>query len=196
MNSGLIFGLVAVVAIIGAVILFQGNDKADMTDTVVVTEDASADMDADMVDGMDEEGDMMEGGFTLVDAAVDTPQLSTLVTALTAAELAETLSGEGPFTVFAPTNDAFAALPAGTLDTLLMTENQTDLRDVLTYHVIEGEVMSADLSDGQVVTTFNGETVTIGVGDGVTLNNDVSVVEADIMTDNGVVHIIDGVLLP
>lgn len=138
---------------------------------------------------------------TVVDVAVGNPDFSTLVTAVTAADLVETLSGPGPFTVFAPTDDAFAALPDGTLDSLTQPENKETLTAILTYHVVAGDVMSGDLSDGQEVTTVQGETLTIGVSDaGVTVTdaggNTVNVVIADVEASNGVIHAIDGVLLP
>lgn len=138
---------------------------------------------------------------TIVDVAAGNEDFSTLVTAVTAADLAETLSGDGPYTVFAPTNDAFAALPAGTLDELLLPENKDTLTAILTYHVVAGEVMSADLTDGQEVETVQGEILTVGVTDsGVTLTdaggNTVNVVAADVDASNGVIHAIDGVLIP
>ena len=138
---------------------------------------------------------------TIVDVASGNPDFSTLVTAVTAADLAETLSGEGPYTVFAPTNAAFEALPSGTLDELTMPENKDTLTAILTYHVVAGEVLSDDLTDGQEVETVQGETLTVGVtDDGVTLTdasgNTVNVVTADVEASNGVIHAIDGVLLP
>ncbi len=138
---------------------------------------------------------------TIVDVASGNPDFSTLVTAVTAADLAETLSGEGPYTVFAPTNAAFEALPSGTLDELTMPENKDTLTAILTYHVVAGEVLSSDLTDGQEVETVQGETLTVGVtDDGVTLTdasgNTVNVVTADVEASNGVIHAIDGVLLP
>ena len=142
-----------------------------------------------------------ESPATVVDVAASNDDFSTLVTAVDSAGLAETLSGEGPFTVFAPVNEAFAALPPGTLDSLLLPENQDQLTAVLTYHVVPQEAMSDDLSDGMTVTTVQGQPLTVGVTDaGVTLTdatgNTVSVVQADIDAGNGVVHIIDGVLIP
>lgn len=142
-----------------------------------------------------------ESPATVVDVAASNDDFSTLVTAVDSAGLAETLSGDGPFTVFAPVNDAFAALPPGTLDSLLLPENQDQLTAVLTYHVVPQEAMSDDLSDGMTVTTVQGQPLTVGVTDaGVTLTdatgNTVSVVQADIEAGNGVVHIIDGVLIP
>ena len=137
----------------------------------------------------------------IVDTAVAAGDFDTLVAAVQAAGLEETLRGDGPFTVFAPTDDAFAALPEGTVDTLL--EDPTgDLTDILTYHVVEGEVMAADLSDGQEVTTVNGATLTVNVAEdgAVSLTdaagNEVNVTAADVDASNGVIHVIDGVLMP
>jgi uncharacterized surface protein with fasciclin (FAS1) repeats len=143
----------------------------------------------------------MADNNTLVDVAVATPSLSTLVAAVTAASLVETLQSAGPFTVFAPTNDAFAALPAGTVETLLKPENIDQLKSILTYHVVAGKVMAADLSDGQEVTTVQGGVVEVKITDGNVYlidaeGNQVMVEQADVNADNGVVHVIDGVLLP
>ena len=133
---------------------------------------------------------------TIVETAVATDALSTLVAAVTAADLGETLSGDGPFTVFAPTNDAFGALPAGTVDTLLEPANREKLTSVLTFHVVAGKLLAADLSDGQTLTTVQGQTLTVKV-DGATVTvNGVPVVQADVEASNGVVHVIGGVLLP
>jgi uncharacterized surface protein with fasciclin (FAS1) repeats len=139
----------------------------------------------------------------IVDTANTAGEFTTLVAALQAAGLEDTLRGEGPFTVFAPTDDAFAALPAGTIETLL--EDPTgDLTDILTYHVVPEAVPAADVVelDGQAVTTVNGAAITIGVADdgSVTLTdaagNDVAVVATDIQANNGLIHVIDAVLLP
>ncbi len=132
---------------------------------------------------------------TIVELAVETESLSTLVTAVKAAGLVETLSSEGPFTVFAPTNDAFAALPEGTLETLLKPENKQQLIDVLTYHVVAAKVMSTDLEDGQEAASVQGEKITVDLEDGVMIN-DASVKMADVKASNGVVHVIDKVILP
>lgn len=132
---------------------------------------------------------------TIVELAVETESLSTLVTAVKAAGLVETLSSEGPFTVFAPTNDAFAALPDGTLETLLKPENKQQLIDVLTYHVVAAKVMSTDLEDGQEAASVQGEKITVDLEDGVMIN-DASVKMADVKASNGVVHVIDKVILP
>jgi len=129
----------------------------------------------------------------IVDTAVEAGSFETLVAAVTAAGLVETLKGEGPFTVFAPTDEAFAALPEGTVEGLL--EDIPALTAILTYHVVPGKVMSGDLSDGMMAATVNGADVTIGTMGGVTVNG-ASVVTADIETSNGVIHVIDAVILP
>lgn len=140
---------------------------------------------------------MMEEKSTIVDVAVADGRFTTLVAAVTAAELVETLSGEGPFTVFAPTDDAFAALPAGTLDSLLLPENKQQLTDILLYHVVSGKVMAADVVGLTSAPTVLGKDVTITVKDGkVFLNDTVQVIITDVEASNGVIHVIDAVLLP
>lgn len=129
----------------------------------------------------------------IVDTAVGAGTFTTLVAAVEAAGLVETLKGEGPFTVFAPTDEAFAALPEGTVEGLLADPEA--LAAILTYHVVPGKVMSTDLSDGMTATTVNGADVTIGTTDGVTVN-DANVVTADIEASNGVIHVIDAVIMP
>jgi len=132
---------------------------------------------------------------TVVDIIVNSPAHNTLETAVIAAGLADDLSGTGPFTVFAPTDDAFAALPAGTIDALLADPTGA-LADVLLYHVVGGSALSTDLSDGQMIATLLGPDVTVTINaDGVFIN-DAQVIVADILADNGVVHVIDAVLLP
>ncbi len=130
---------------------------------------------------------------TIVDVATEAGSFTTLLAAAEAAGLVETLSGDGPLTVFAPTDDAFAALPEGTVEALLADTDA--LTAILTYHVIAGAVMSGDLSDGMIAATVNGAEITIGVGDAVTVN-DATVVAADIEASNGVIHVIDSVILP
>jgi uncharacterized surface protein with fasciclin (FAS1) repeats len=133
---------------------------------------------------------------TVVDIAVGSPDHSTLVAAVTAAGLVETLSGTGPFTVFAPTNAAFSALPAGALDDLLKPENKEKLASILTYHVVAGNVMSTDLTDGMKAKTVNGAEVTITIKDGKVMVDGANVTTADIKAGNGVVHVIDAVIMP
>lgn len=142
-----------------------------------------------------------ESSKDIVALASETSDLSTLVTAVQSADLVSTLQGKGPYTIFAPTNDAFAKLPAGTLETLLKPENKTKLQAVLTYHVIPSKAMSKDLKDGQVLTTVQGGKLTVGVKNGeVTLTDAAGatskVVQADIAAKNGVVHVINSVVLP
>ncbi len=135
-----------------------------------------------------------EMGMTIVDIAVDAG-FNTLVTAVQAAGLVDTLSGEGPFTVFAPTDEAFAALPDGTLDALLADTEA--LTQVLTYHVVAGEVYAADVVGLESAATVQGEEIAISVeGDSVVLNGSASVVTTDVMASNGVIHVIDAVILP
>jgi uncharacterized surface protein with fasciclin (FAS1) repeats len=131
---------------------------------------------------------------TIVDVAVGAGNFTTLVAAVTAAELVETLSGEGPFTVFAPTDEAFAALPEGVLDALLLPENKATLVKILTYHVVSGMVMAADVTDSDVATV-EGQTIKLATMGGVTVNG-ATVVAADVMASNGVIHAIDAVILP
>ena len=131
---------------------------------------------------------------TIVDVAVAAGNFTTLVAAVTAAELVETLSGEGPFTVFAPTDEAFAALPAGVLDALLLPENKATLVKILTYHVVSGKVMAADVTDSDVATV-EGQTIKLATMGGVTVNG-AKVVAPDVAASNGVIHAIDAVILP
>jgi uncharacterized surface protein with fasciclin (FAS1) repeats len=131
---------------------------------------------------------------TIVDVAAGNPDFETLVAAVTAADLVETLSGDGPFTVFAPTNDAFAALPDGLLDALLLPENKDALTSILTYHVLPAEVPAADVTAGEVATV-EGSTIDITTDDGVMVN-DATVVTTDVEASNGVIHVIDTVLVP
>ncbi|MEO8530093.1 MAG: fasciclin domain-containing protein [Deltaproteobacteria bacterium] len=131
----------------------------------------------------------------IVDTAVAAGSFNTLVAAVTAAGLVDTLKGEGPFTVFAPTDEAFAALPAGTVEDLLKPENKDKLVAILTYHVVPGKVMSTDLTNGMMAATVEGADVTIMTEGGVMVN-DAKVVTADIEASNGVIHVIDKVILP
>jgi len=136
------------------------------------------------------------GTQSIVGLAVNSPDLSTLVTALKAADLVGTLSGKGPFTVFAPTNEAFAALPAGVLANLLKPENKAQLVDILTYHVASGDVQSKDLTDMEMIPTVEGKSVTARVLKSGILINSARVITPDNEATNGVVHIIDAVLMP
>lgn len=139
----------------------------------------------------------MAGGMSkdIVDTAVGAGDFGTLVAAVQAAGLVDTLKGDGPFTVFAPTDAAFAALPEGTVESLLLPENKDQLVAILTYHVVPGKVMSTDLVDDMKAATVQGGEITIDLDNGVMIN-DASVAAADIEASNGVIHVIDKVILP
>ncbi len=132
---------------------------------------------------------------TVVEIAAGNEDFSTLVAAVKAAGLAETLSGDGPFTVFAPTNEAFAKLPEGTVEMLLKPENKEKLAGILTYHVVAAKVMAADVKAGKVATV-NGAEATITVKDGAVMIDGANVVKTDIVGKNGVIHVIDAVIMP
>jgi uncharacterized surface protein with fasciclin (FAS1) repeats len=139
----------------------------------------------------------MQASQSILETASANPQFSTLVTAIKAAGLTETLSGTGPFTVFAPTNAAFEALPAGTLEELLKPENKEKLQTILTNHVISGKtVKSTDLQDGQSVKAVGGQDLNVSLAGGKAMIDGASVSKADLMTSNGVIHVIDKVILP
>jgi uncharacterized surface protein with fasciclin (FAS1) repeats len=135
---------------------------------------------------------------TIVEVAVGNKSFTTLVAAVKAAGLVETLSGAGPFTVFAPTDEAFAKLPKGTVEELVKPENKEKLTAILTYHVLAGKVMAADAiaADGKMVKTVNGQEIAVKVKDGKVMINDATVIIADVAASNGVIHAIDTVLLP
>ncbi len=188
-TAGIIIGIVALVLIGGGAYwaLSMNNDDA--------SEDQSS---TQLTDS--ENGEVAEQA-NIVGLASQTESLSTLVTAVQAAELVETLQGAGPFTVFAPTNQAFEALPEGTLASLLEPANIDQLKSILTYHVVSGEVMSSQLSDGQEITTVQGGKLTVKIMDNMVYivdaaGNEAQVQTADVDASNGVVHIINGVLLP
>lgn len=134
-------------------------------------------------------------GDTIVDVAAGNDDFSTLVAAVTAADLGDTLSGEGPFTVFAPTNEAFDALPDGVVNQLLLPSNKDALTSVLTYHVVAGEVLAADVTPGDVASV-EGQDLTLTTDDGGVQVNGVPVETADLKASNGVIHVIGEVLLP
>jgi uncharacterized surface protein with fasciclin (FAS1) repeats len=139
----------------------------------------------------------MEKEMTMTEdiVAIAATDCKTLAAAVTAADLVETLQGEGPFTVFAPTDEAFAAIQSE-VDELLKPENKEELAKILTYHVVSGEMMAADLEDGQELTTVEGSTLKVMVKDGKVMVGNAEVTSADISASNGVIHVIDKVLLP
>lgn len=132
----------------------------------------------------------------IVDTAANNEMFSTLVAAVKAGDLVSTLKGDGPFTVFAPTDDAFAALPDGTLEMLLKPENKATLVKILTYHVVAGKVTSKEVTGLKSASTVEGSDVAISVMGGNVKINNATVIKADVMTSNGVIHVIDTVLLP
>lgn len=146
--------------------------------------------------GVEVGGAMMVPSKNIVENAVGSSDHTTLVAAVKAGELAETLSGTGPFTVFAPTNEAFNKLPAGTVDNLLKPEMKKDLQGVLTYHVVAGSLRAADLTDGMELTTVQGQKLTVSLKDGKVMINNATVTIADVISSNGVTHVVDAVLLP
>lgn len=131
----------------------------------------------------------------IVETAQANGSFSTLLAAAEAAGLVDTLKGDGPFTVFAPTDEAFAALPEGTVDSLLQPENKDQLTSILTYHVVPGKVMSTDLTNGMEAETVQGSMVTIMTEGGVTVDG-ANVVTPDVEASNGVIHVIDAVIMP
>ncbi|MHC9236043.1 fasciclin domain-containing protein [Pseudooceanicola sp. 502str34] len=135
------------------------------------------------------------GKKDIVDTATEAGDFGTLLAAAEAAGLVETLKGDGPFTVFAPTDEAFAALPEGTVDSLLLPENKDKLTEILTYHVVPGAVMSGDLTDGMMAATVEGEEIEISLGDSVMVD-EATVVMPDVEASNGVIHVIESVLMP
>ncbi|MXY84719.1 MAG: fasciclin domain-containing protein [Gemmatimonadetes bacterium] len=132
----------------------------------------------------------------IVDVAIGAGTFNTLVAAVQAADLVDALQGEGPLTVFAPTDEAFAALPEGTVESLLLPENKELLTAILLYHVVAGSVMAADVVELSSATTLSGDSIDISVSDSGVMINNANVVQADVTASNGVIHIIDAVLLP
>ena len=176
MRNKRFFGLAALMLAFGLVIAACGDDDAADTTTTTTTEAPAEAMD-------------------IVDTAIAAGSFETLVAAVTAADLVDTLKGEGPFTVFAPTDAAFAALPEGTLEGLLA--DIPTLTDILLYHVVSGEVLAETVVTLDSATTVQGSDVTIAIVDGnVVLNGVTMVIDTDIQTSNGVIHVIDSVLLP
>jgi transforming growth factor-beta-induced protein len=132
----------------------------------------------------------------IVDVAASAGTFNTLVAAIKAAGLVETLKGDGPFTVFAPTDAAFAKLPAGTVESLLKPENRARLRAILTYHVVPGRVMAKDVVGLTSAKTVEGQSITVRVADGSVMVDNAKVIKTDILARNGVIHVIDAVMLP
>ena len=187
-------------AVVCAMVLTACNNQTDETKSTETTVTADTSMTKPMV--AETETGVMVGGANMVasknivENAMNSADHTTLVAAVKQAGLVETLSGTGPFTVFAPTNEAFDALPAGTVDGLLKPENMKKLQTILTYHVVPGMIKAADLKDGQKLKTVQGEDLTVSIKDGKVMINGANVTIADAVSSNGVTHIIDKVLMP
>ena len=205
MNKGILIGIIAIIVIV--LVVMVSSNRKDEDDAVVVKTNDSAMVQKDTTAKNDsmmkkEEGVMVGGALMtpnrdIVENAVNASNVTTVVAAVKAAGLVDTLKSAGPFTVFAPTNAAFAKLPAGTVETLLKAENKAKLVDILTYHVVAGAYTSADLKDGQILKTVEGKTLTISKKDGkIWVNGKAMVETADVLSRNGVTFVIDTVLIP
>ncbi len=215
MNNYVIAAIVGILLIGGIIYASQQNtgdmvtmeEKASMEQAAMAKmeaeaqakadRDQKAQMEAETEAGVMVGGAMMLPSLDIVDNAVKAGNVTTVVAAVKAAGLVDTLKGPGPFTVFAPTNDAFAKLPAGTVDTLLKADMKADLTSILTYHVVPGRYTAADLKDGMTLKTVNGATLKVSNVNGVVKINGAAMVEtADVISSNGVTHVIDTVLMP
>lgn len=176
-------------------------DNADK-DTTMTNSDTTTTVTTETMDMNNAEQGVMVGGANMVPSknivenAANSQDHTTLVTAVQAADLAGTLSGAGPFTVFAPTNTAFEKLPAGTVDNLLKAENKEQLQSVLTYHVVPGKYMASDLKDGQTLKTVQGSDLKVTVKDGTVMVDGATVTIPNVVSSNGVTHVIDAVIMP
>lgn len=193
MNKMMLIIVIVAVVLIGGFLFINSMNKdggmMGMNDKTSMMADENS-------EGVMVGGAMMTPDKDIVDNAVNSDDHTTLVAAVQAAGLVDTLKGAGPFTVFAPTNAAFDKLPAGTVDTLLLPENKDQLTGVLTYHVIPGAYRASDLTDGMTLETVNGQTVTFTERDGQWYINDAAITIADVISSNGVTHVVDTVLLP
>lgn len=201
LNKQIIMKKIFLMAAVSALFLTACSDSATTTDTTtdstnMMAADSSSNMMANEEQGVMVGGSKMVPSKNIVENAAGSADHTTLVAAVKAADLAETLSGTGPFTVFAPTNAAFDALPAGTVDNLLKPEMKKDLTGILTYHVVSGKLMAADLKDGQKLKTVEGKDLTVSVKEGKVTINGANVTIADVVSSNGVTHVIDAVLTP
>lgn len=179
-----------ILCIVGALVVGCGGSSSGDSESMESSSTAGGESSSSSDTSQSERGD-------IVDVASNAGSFSTLVSAVQAAGLEETLRGAGPFTVFAPTDAAFAALPEGSLDTLLMPENRQQLQTILTYHVVSGEVLAADVMEMDSATTVEGSDIEIDTDTGsVRLNDAATVVQTDIRASNGVIHVIDAVIMP
>ncbi len=204
MNKGMIIVIVAVVVIVIGGLVFMQSNKS-MTPSTNQTPQANQQQTTDVMkpkeNGVMVGGALMTPDKDIVDNAVNSTDHTTLVAAVKAAGLVETLKGKGPFTVFAPTNEAFAKLPAGTVETLIKPENKAMLTSILTYHVVAGTYRAADITEGMTLKTVEGEMLTFMQKDGKWWIKDAKggmsmITIADIISSNGVTHVVDTVLMP
>jgi uncharacterized surface protein with fasciclin (FAS1) repeats len=190
----MIIALVAIIAVVG-IVFYMGMKKPSMQSENKSMDNSS--MQPTMSQGVMVGGALMTPDKDIVDNAVNSQDHTTLVAAVKAAGLVDTLKGAGPFTVFAPTNEAFAKLPAGTVDTLVKPENKEKLTSILTYHVVPGAYRSSDLTDGMTLTTVNGDLLTFTEKDGKWWINESSMITIpDVISSNGITYVIDTVLMP
>ena len=183
-----------VVVVIGFVAMRSSSNKQDMavTDTKIMNNNNDSDREEGVMVG----GAMMIQSRDIVDNAALASNVTTVVAAVKAAGLVDTLKSPGPFTVFAPENSAFDKLPAGTVNTLLKSENKATLTKILTYHVVAGRYLASDLKDGMMLKTVQGENLKVTIKDGKIWINDAMIVTKDVISSNGVTFVIDTVLMP
>ena len=197
MNKTAIIVLVAVLGL-GAIIAIMNMDEPEVVQNETMEQPANNQaMEQKIEEGVMVGGAMMVRDKDIVENAMKASNVTTVVAAIAAAGLVDTLKGPGPFTVFAPTNAAFEKLPAGTVDTLLMPANKADLTNILTYHVVPGRYTAAELKNGMELTTVQGEKLKIANVNGkITVNGTAMVETADVISSNGVTFVIDTVLMP
>ena len=198
MNKTLLIVIIAIVIVGGGIFLSKKMMKpAEPTTAMQQTPSQAMQPSSAMQQGVMVGGAAMVPDKDIVANALNSKDHTTLVAAVKAAGLVETLQGKGPFTVFAPTNEAFDKLPAGTVDTLLKPENKAKLVSILTYHVVAGAYKASDLKDGMTLKTVNGENLTFTQKDGKWVINGTSTITIpDVIDSNGVTHVVDTVLLP
>lgn len=178
-----------------------GDSTTETTTTDAMSADTTSKMSETPAMATEEQGVMVGGSNmvaskNIVENAAGSADHTTLVSAVKAADLAATLSGPGPFTVFAPTNEAFNKIPKSTLDGLMMPEKKADLAKILTYHVVSGSLRASDLKDGQKLKTVQGGDLVVSMKDGKVMINGANVSIADVISSNGVTHVIDAVVMP
>ena len=205
MSNGVIAAILGVVVVVGGVVWAMSGDDMKKDEGMDSTKNTMMDdkkmntnqKAMETTTGVMVGGALMTPNRDIVDNAINANNVTTVVAAVSAAGLVDTLKSAGPFTVFAPTNAAFEKLPAGTVDTLLKPENKAKLTSILTYHVVPGRYTASDLSDGQMLTTVQGQMLTISKRDGKIMVNGSAMVEtADVISSNGVTFVIDAVLMP